>query len=165
VTLNGRPLVVGVAECIVTRDPHISIITYALGSCVAVAIHDPVVRVGGLLHVMLPTSSLDPGKAAKTPWMFADTGVALLIRNACRAGADKSRLVVRLAGGSQVMDEAGRFNIGHRNCVAVREALRTAGVAIHGESTGGNGSRTIILEIGSGRVLLRCSPRVEQDPR
>jgi chemotaxis protein CheD len=165
VTLSGRPLVVGVAECIVTRDPHISIVTYALGSCVAVAIHDPVVRVGGLLHVMLPASSLDPDKAARTPFMFADTGIALLLRKACHAGAEKSRLVVRLAGGSQVMDEAGRFNIGRRNCLAVREALRAADVPIHGESTGGRGSRTIILEISSGRVFLRCSPRLEADQR
>lgn len=164
-TRGGRELIVGVAECIVTRDPGMSIVTYALGSCVAVTIHDPLVRVGGLLHVMLPASSLDPGKAEKNPWMFADTGIPLLLSSAVRAGADKSRLVVRIAGGSQVMDEAGRFNIGRRNSVAVREALHSAGVFIHGESTGGSGSRTIRLEVGSGRVFLRCSPRLAQDHR
>ncbi|HXJ42968.1 MAG TPA: chemotaxis protein CheD, partial [Bryobacteraceae bacterium] len=111
-----RHLVVGVADCCVTSDISASIVTYALGSCIAVTIHDPVARVGGMLHLMLPESSLDATKAGRNPYMFADTGIPLLFKKAYGAGAEKKRLVVRLAGGAQVMDDAGVFNIGKRNC-------------------------------------------------
>ena len=158
-----RQLVVGVADCRVTRDPDSTIVTYALGSCIAVVIHDPMTRVGGMLHLMLPHSSLDPIKAERNPWMFADTGIPLLLKNAYRAGAEKTRLLIRVAGGSQVVGEAGRFNIGKRNQLAVRDILRREGIGIHGESTGGNGSRTVRLDVGSGRLLLRNPDGSETD--
>ncbi len=71
-------LVIGVADCLVSDDPEAVLVTYALGSCIAVVIHDPVSRVGGLLHYMLPESTLDQAKAQERPYMFADTGIPLL---------------------------------------------------------------------------------------
>lgn len=156
-------VVVGVADCQVTNDTAASIITYALGSCVAVAIHDPVAHVGGMLHLMLPESSLDSAKAERNPYMFADTGIPLLFRQAYAAGADKKRLIVRLAGGAQVMDDAGVFNIGKRNCLTVKKVLWKAGVMISGESLGGNESRTVRLEMNSGRFFMRTAGGPEQD--
>lgn len=153
--MADQQVVVGVADCRISNEPGSSLITYALGSCIAVAIHDPVSLVGGLLHLMLPESGLDKAKAEKNPYMFADTGVPLLFRQAYRAGADKKRLVVRMAGGAQVMDAAGMFNIGKRNCLAVRKILWQAGVMISSEAVGGADARTVRLEIGSGRFLLR----------
>jgi chemotaxis protein CheD len=158
-----RQVVVGVADCRVTRDTASSIITYALGSCIAVTIHDPVAQVGGMLHLMLPESSLDPVKAEKNPYMFADTGIPLLFRQAYGEGADKKRLVVRVAGGAQVMDSAGVFNIGKRNCLAVRKVLWRAGVMIKTEVVGGNDSRTVRLEMESGRFLMRTAGGAELD--
>jgi len=148
-------LIVGVADCRVSDDPEGVLITYALGSCVAVAIHDPVARVGGLLHFMLPESSLDPSKAQRNPFMFADTGIPLLFRQAYHLGAEKRRLVVKAAGGAQVMDEGGVFNIGRRNCLAARKILWKAGVFLQGEAVGGMISRTVRLEVGSGMLWLR----------
>lgn len=156
-------LVVGIGDCQVSRDPHSSIVTYALGSCIAVVIHDPVAGVGGLLHFMLPESSLDPAKAERNPFQFADTGIPALFRNAYQLGADKKRLKVTVAGGAQIMDPQGTFNIGKRNCLAMRKILWKAGVLIQGEYVGGELSRTIRLEVGTGRILLREAGQPEQE--
>jgi chemotaxis protein CheD len=154
--------IVSVADCLVSAEASLSLITYALGSCIAVAIHDPVARVGGLLHLMLPESSLSREKAEQNPYMFADSGVPLLFRRAYRAGADKARLVVSLAGGAQVVDDNGVFNIGKRNYLAVRKLLWQAGVLIHAEDVGGAESRTVRLEVGTGRVHVRTSAGKEK---
>ena len=156
-------LVVGVAGCRITNDVAASIITYALGSCIAVAIHDPFARIAGMLHLMLPESFLDQEKAERNPYMFADTGIPLLLRQAYAAGADKKRLVVRIAGGAQVVDDAGVFNIGKRNCVTVRKMLWREGVMIDAESVGGHESRTVRLEVASGRCFIRTGGGLEQD--
>ena len=99
--------------------------------------------------------SIDPAKADSNPYMFADTGIPLLFRRAYGYGAEKRRITVRLAGGAQVMDASGIFNIGKRNYLAVRKILWKAGVLVHGEAVGGNNSRTVRLEVGSGRFWMR----------
>jgi chemotaxis protein CheD len=157
-----RQLVVGVADCRVTADVCSDIVTYALGSCIAVSVYDPVVRVGGLLHFMLPESLLDPALAESNPWTFADTGIPLLLEKAGREGAARRRLVVSVAGGAQVIGDASRFNIGRRNCLAVRKALGCLGMVIDAEVTGGRDSRTLRLEIGSGRLLMRTDSGAER---
>jgi chemotaxis protein CheD len=158
-----KPLVVQVADGQVSKDPEGSLVTYALGSCIAVAIHDATAGVGGLLHLMLPESGIDRDKAQANPYMFADTGIPLLFRTAYEFGAEKRRLTVRLAGGAQVMDENGIFNIGKRNYLAVRKILWKAGVLVSGEDVGGNVSRTVRLEVSSGRFWLRTAGEAEQE--
>lgn len=148
-------ITVGIGECKTSNAPEQTLITYALGSCVAVAIHDRVARVGGMLHYMLPDAKLDPVKARENPSMFADTGIPLLFRRCYELGAEKRRLVVFVAGGAQVMDDAGMFNIGKRNLLAVRKILWKAGVLIHSEAVGGSISRTLRLEVETGRAWLR----------
>jgi chemotaxis protein CheD len=160
---STRQIVVGVADCRVSRDCASTIVTYALGSCIAVTVHDPVARVGGMLHLMLPTSSLDLAKAESNPCMFADTGIPLLFEKACDVGAEKKRLVVHVAGGAQLMNQAGLFNIGRRNCLAVRDILSHSGVAVRAASIGGTGSRTVWLEVDSGRMRMRMAANPEQE--
>jgi chemotaxis protein CheD len=148
-------LTVGVGDCKVTNAAESMLATYALGSCIAVAIHDPVAAVGGLLHFMLPESSVNPIKASQNPFLFADTGIPLLFHAAYHLGAEKRRMVVRVVGGAQVMDENNVFNIGKRNHVALRRILWKAGVMIHGEEIGGTASRTVRLEVSTGRFWVR----------
>jgi chemotaxis protein CheD len=148
-------LVVGIGDCLVSDDPESVLVTYALGSCIAVVIYDPVTNVGGLLHYMLPESSLDENKARQRPYMFADTGIPLLFQSAYRLGAVKSRLDVAVLGGAQVMDTSEIFNIGKRNHLALRKIFWKAGVLVRHEDVGGTLSRTVRLEIASGRVVLR----------
>jgi chemotaxis protein CheD len=151
-------VVVGVGDCCVSSDPEGVLITYALGSCVGLAVYDPVAHVGGLLHFMLPAAPPGSAQSGNRPWMFADSGIPKLFREAYEQGAKKARLRVRAAGGAQMMDDNGVFNIGQRNCVALRRILWKAGVMLTAEDTGGTDARTMRLEIASGRVFLR-SPR------
>ncbi len=158
-----RLIVVGISDCAISAGAGVSLITYALGSCIAMAAWDPVTGAGGLLHIILPESTLNPQKAADNPWMFADTGVPRLVQNLTGRGADPRRLVVRLAGGAQVMDRNGVFNIGKRNYMAVRKVLWKAGILISGEAVGGDVSRTVRLDLGSGCFYVREGGREERE--
>lgn len=146
-------VVVGIGDCQIATEPDVSLVTYALGSCVGITIYDPVTHVGGLLHFMLPESSLDLAKAERTPHVFADTGIPLLFRTAYQVGAEKKRLVVTVAGGAQMMDST--FNIGKRNILAMKKILWKAGVLVAAEHLGGVVSRTIRLDVKTGNVMLR----------
>jgi len=148
-------VVIGVADCHVTAETGNTLVTYALGSCVGVAIYDPVARVGGLLHFMLPEAPANAAEDRKNPYMFADSGIPMMFREAYEKGAQKRRLRVRVAGGAQIMDEQGVFNIGQRNCLAMRKIFWKAGVIVQAEETGGKSARTMRLEMDSGRIFLR----------
>jgi chemotaxis protein CheD len=145
-------ITIGIAEAEVSNNPNCGLVTHALGSCVAVAIYDAEAKVAGLLHIMLPESSIDREKAKIKPFTYADTGIPALFRAAYAKGADKKRITVYLVGGAQVMDPGGVFNIGKRNHLACRKVLWAAGVMVHGEEVGGNISRTVSLEVASGRL-------------
>jgi chemotaxis protein CheD len=158
---QARQLVVGISDAKVSRDPEATLVTYALGSCIGVCVFDPVAKVGGLLHIMLPDSALDLKKAEANPHMFADTGIASLLRMMAATGAMQRRVAVRLAGGAQVVDARDVFSIGKRNYAAVRKILWKEGLLVGGEMVGGEVSRTVRLEVGSGRFLVRESGRPE----
>jgi len=152
-----KRLIVGVADMKVTNDPENMLITYSLGSCIGITIYDPAVKVGGLLHFMLPDSKIDVEKAQKNPFMFADTGIPLLFKEAYKLGGEKGRMKVKVAGGSQILDETGFFNIGKRNTMALRKILWANNVLIAAEDVGGNGNRTVSMEVSSGKVWIKTS--------
>jgi len=160
-------LVVGVGDCKHTFSESDTLVTYALGSCIAVGIWDPVSKVTGLLHFMLPASrdGVESG-AFEHPFRYADTGTPLLFRKAYELGADKRRLHVYLAGGASVVDDGGLFNVGKRNQAAIRKLLWQAGVLVHGEDVGGTHSRTVRLESSSGRFIISspCKDDIELRP-
>jgi chemotaxis protein CheD len=148
-------VVIGVADCHVTSDTSNVLVTYALGSCIAVAIYDPIARVGGLLHFMLPEAPAGAAQAGKSPYMFADSGIPMMFREAYEQGAQKRRLRVCVAGGAQIMDEQGVFGIGQQNRLAVRKIFWRAGVIVDAEETGGKSARTMRFEMASGRIYLQ----------
>ena len=148
--------IVGIADMKVIQEPGDTIVTYALGSCLGIIIYDPVARVGGMLHVMLPLSSMDPVKAEGKPCMFVDTGVALLFREAYAAGAAKNRLIVKVAGGASIQHNVGsQLDIGKRNYIVLKKLLWKNGVLIKAEDVGGEGARTVSFDLDSGQVLVR----------
>ena len=155
--LNDNRIVVDVADMKVTDDINAVVVTYALGSCIAVTIYDPVAKVGGMLHYMLPESSIDKQKAEMRPFMFGDTGIPLLFKEAYNYGAIKERIVVKLAGGASIQDASGAFNIGKRNYLMARKMFWKNNVMIRGESVGGMISRTLYLEMATGRVCFKSS--------
>ena len=148
-------LVVDIADMKVSATPDDELVTYSLGSCIGVSIWDPVARVGGMLHYMLPDSGLSPEKAKANPMMFADSGIPRLFKSAYKLGASKKRLVVKVAGGSQLLDDNGTFNIGKRNHVILRKIFWKNGILVESEHVGGSLSRTLRLNIKTGRVMLK----------
>ena len=154
---------VAMAALQVTADPADRLVTYALGSCLGVAIYDPVARVGGLLHAMLPLSSLDAGKARANPALFVDTGVPALFRACYALGASKSRLVVKVAGGAAAGAPGApdQFQIGRRNLLTLRQLLWKNGVLVQAQDVGGHQrSRTMALDVGDGTVSLKSGAAV-----
>jgi len=147
--------VIDIADFQVTDERRNTLVTYSLGSCIGIAIWDPQAYVGGMVHYMLPESSLAPEKAARQPAMFADTGIPALFRAAYELGAAKSRLIVKVAGGSNLLDDNGTFNIGRRNYVSLRKIFWKNGVLISAEHVGGSTSRTLRLQVGTGRVTVK----------
>jgi len=155
-------VVVNIGDCMVSRNPGDCLVTYALGSCIGIVIYDPVSKVGGLLHYLLPDSKIDPEKAQANPYMFADTGIPELFHRAYRSGAEKKRLRVMVAGGAQVL-ASELFQIGKRNELAMKKIFWQAGVLIKRQETGGEHSRTVRLEVGTGRIFMRTGGLAEQE--
>jgi chemotaxis protein CheD len=150
-------IIVNVSDARAARDPADTLVTYSLGSCIGVSLHDPVARVGGMLHFQLPTSTLDAARAAANPTMFADTGLNHLLSLMDQAGANRRRLKVRLAGGAQIIDKAGVFDIGRRNHAAIRKALWQQGLLVDAEHVGGSSPRTLYLAVADGAVTIKMN--------
>ncbi len=154
----GRTVVVGVGEMAVSGKAADELVTHSLGSCLGVAIHDPVARVGGLLHIMLPHSRLNPQRAEAHPCLFADTGLPRLFRAAYALGARKRRLRVVLAGGAQSGPGNDRYQVGQRNYAAVRRLLWRNEVLVAAAEVGGSHSRTLRLAVASGEITMHILP-------
>jgi chemotaxis protein CheD len=130
--------------------------THALGSCVGVVLYDPIARIGGLLHAMLPTSTQDATRAATTPALFVDTGIPTLFHAAYAAGARKERLWVYLVGGAGRPEDTDLFQVGRRNVAMARRLFWHNHVVLADEETGGTETwRTVHLTLASGQLHLR----------
>src|SRR5450755_3621735 len=92
-------LIVGVADMLASNDAQAHLVTYSLGSCVGVVIYDSAIKVGGLLHAMLPDSNINSDRALDRPFMFVDTGLPALFHAVYALGGLKHRLTVKLIGG------------------------------------------------------------------
>jgi len=164
VTENKNVIRVGLADMVVSNDPDTELVAQSLGSCLAVVIYDPVKQVGGLLHVMLPDSSIHASKAVESPYMFVDTGVPLLFRSAYKLEADKYRIIIKVVGGADLLSFGNTFTgIGQRNYEALCEMLKRNGVRIKTQEVGGNISRTARLDVATGRLWIKIpgKPEVE----
>jgi len=156
-------IIVGISDLKVSNNPGDELITYALGSCIGVAVFDPKVKVGGLLHFMLPDSSLDVNRAKATPGMFADTGIIALFKACYTLGAEKKRMVIKVAGGANILDDTNYFRIGQKNIMALRKIFWRNNVLIDSEDTGENFNRTVRLELSNGRCILKSSNGTVRD--
>jgi chemotaxis protein CheD len=155
-------VIVGVGEMAITNNPNLVLTTYSLGSCLGITIYDPVVRVGGLLHVMLPDSSIDTAKASAKPAMFVDTGIPALFRSAYELHAVKQRMLISVVGGAQIMDNAGYFNIGTRTYEAVAQIFQAHNLRIIAEEVGGLVNRTLSLRLSNGQITLKTSGQTQE---
>ena len=154
--------VVGISEYVVSGDPAETLVTYSLGSCVGLVLHDPVAGVGGMLHSMMPSSRTNPEKAASTPAMYTDTGAQMLVQALFDRGATRANLCAKVVGAASQVDQNSLFRIGERNHAVVRKVLWKNEILIAAEDVGGSASRTVYLEIGTGRTTVKSEGTVRE---
>ncbi|MEQ2129581.1 chemotaxis protein CheD [Caldanaerobacter subterraneus KAk] len=153
--MESKILRVGMADAKVTKSPGI-LTTIGLGSCVGIVLYDPIAKVAGLVHIMLPYSNKISDNSNKLK--FADTGIEILIDSMVKEGANPKRLISKLAGGAQMFSSkisSDIMNIGERNVIATKEVLKKLGIPIVAEDTGGNYGRTIEFYSEDGRLLVK----------
>ena len=147
---------VNCSEMKISSNPVETLVAFSIGSGIGMTIHDPVGGVGGILNFILPDSTKANGTSpAKAPFMFADTGISAFLKALIDRGAKTENLKVVIAGGAHIMDQTGVFNIGQKNLDALKTNLGDHGIKIHHEAVGGSNSRTISLEIGSGKSIIK----------
>ena len=147
---------VGMADLKIAKNPDI-LTTLGLGSCIGIAVWDPMTKIGGLAHIMLPDSTKirNNSNIAK----FADTGIDELIRLMLQAGANKNKLVAKIAGGARMFEVSGATtvgNIGEKNAIASKEKLKQLGIPLIAEDTGLNYGRTVELDCSNGNYLIKA---------
>lgn len=148
---------IGIAELRIARAPTI-LKAFGLGSCLAITLYDPVERIGGLAHSLLPQArARDP---QDPPAKCVDTAIHLMIDELAQAGADATRLQARIAGGANVF-EAGEVtllnSVGMRNARSARETLAALGIPLVGAEVGGNRNRSVEFHLASGQLLVYCA--------
>lgn len=152
---NADDIHVGIGEYRVARNPG-RLVTLGLGSCVGIGMWDPATKIGGLLHIMLP-SSKEFTKLNKRE-KYADLGIPLMLKELLELGAGRGRITAKLVGGAQMfsgLDKKQLFNIGERNVQASRRILRELNISVAGEDVGGSRGRTMYLDLQSGQVLIK----------
>jgi len=158
----AEDLIVGLGECRIAQYPIQGISTHALGSCIAVVAWDWKLRIGALIHVMLPDSSIDPARALAKPYVFADTAMPALFQALEAKGCVRKRLRWCLAGGANMMIDSSHFQIGKRNHLALKKIFWKLGVFIDQEDVGGTESRSVRLDLETGRIDMRRGAGREQ---
>ena len=150
-------IIIGIADMKASADSSDIMTTYCLGSCIGLSIYDPVVKVGGILRYMLPSDLINPLKGESKPYMFGSTGIPRFFKACYQLGAEKKRLIIKVAGAAQVLNERGMFNIGKRNYAFLRKILWKNNVMIDAESIGGTINRTMYLRLSDGQVTVKVS--------
>ena len=146
-------ITVGIADMKMAKGSGI-LITYALGSCIGLCFEDPRLKLGALLHVMLPLN-MEAGR--KNPLKYADTGIRETLRQMEAQGGLRSRITVKIAGGAKMFEVNGGNlgNIGQRNIESVHTILRKEGIRLLGEHVGGNVARTMLFDVDTGQACIR----------
>ena len=147
---------VGMADLKICKAPD-AITTLGLGSCVGIALRDPVTKVGGLAHIMLPDSTAIQG-VSHVP-KFADTGIAELVKQVVAAGAMRTRLVAKIAGGAQMFafqNKSELMTVGQRNVEAVTRILKEMKIPILSQDTGENFGRTVEFFPETGDFVIKA---------
>ncbi len=152
-------LVIGIGDLKVSNRSGEALKTFALGSCIGIAILAP--RripgghpVAGLLHIALPDSSVNQKLALERPGYFVDTGLPILIEKMLGYGCQFTELIVKIAGGASIMDPNNTFNIGGRNILAVRKHLWKYKLGPVAEDIGDSISRTMTVDVDTGKIII-----------
>lgn len=161
--MSPNILTVGLGEIKIGADPQDVLVAFGLGSCLGIGMYDPTLKVAGLLHAILPTHTNGNSDQRSR---FVDTGVQSLLAQLLQKGADPKRLIVRMAGGANLLVSPGStasFNIGTRNVEAAYTALAALNLKIASQEVGGNIGRTVRLYVADGRMTIRTAGNQERE--
>jgi chemotaxis protein CheD len=150
--LDSYRIKVKIADVVIGESPVI-LTTYGLGSCVAVMVYDPVAKVGGMNHFLLPHAS--PAKKNDNQAKFSDTGISMLIEKVEELGARKERLVAKIAGGANMFPSLTKNAIGQKNIDAALKVLKEQGIRVLSSDIGGNWGRSVDFDLSNGMVTVR----------
>jgi chemotaxis protein CheD len=154
--MNVNSYAVDIAMMKIARAPE-QLYSLGLGSCIGVAIYDPIAKIGGLIHILLLSSQgFDASKHVRTK--FADSGIVELVDAMMRAGASRARLKAKMAGGASmftVKSTADVHEVGKRNIQSSKDTLRQLGIELVAQDTGGNKGRTIYFNIETGQLTIK----------
>lgn len=157
-----KQVTVGIAEMKFARQEGV-LITYALGSCIGISLYDPMIKLGALVHIMLP-EVYGTGTGGSNVFKYADTGLAETFRKIEIMGARKARLIAKIAGGAKMFELQGNStlgNIGARNIASVKKILQSEGIRLAGYDVGENYARTMSVDVSTGLVKIRTYGRDE----
>ena len=155
--MSRARIIVNVSDAKVSANSSDVLVTYSLGSCIGACLYDPVIKIGGMLHYQLPDSKMDLERAQNKPFMFADTGMKLLVEKLIEMGAKKNRMQVKIAGGAAMDTGTKGFDIGKRNHLAFRKIMWKNGMFIDSEDVGGFSPRNIYMNIADGTIIVRSN--------
>ncbi len=155
--MSKRRIIVNISDARLSNDSNDVIVTYSLGSCIGVCLYDPITHIGGMLHYQLPESKMDPSRASEKPFMFADTGMKILVDKMVSIGATSKRMKVKIAGGAAMQVGPKGFDIGKRNHLALRKIMWKNGLFIDAEDVGGFSARNLYLNVETGNVMVRSN--------
>lgn len=153
---------VGMADLKLCKSPD-GITTLGLGSCVGIALRDPINKIGGLAHIMLPDSTKIQNNSSITK--FADTGIQELVNQMVKAGAVQSRIVAKIAGGAQMFSFQNKSElvaIGARNVEATKKKLQELHIRILAEDTGESYGRTVEFYPETGDFIIKAVGKTQK---
>lgn len=151
----SKLIVVGMADLNIANDPD-RLITYGLGSCVGIVLYDAAKRVGGMAHIMLPSSLSATDRTNKAK--FADTGIMALLEKLTAAGVARASLIAKVAGGAHMFSNSSSsdvIKVGARNASAATDILKRLGIPLRAQDTGGTYGRTIELITSTGQLYIK----------
>ena len=152
-------ITIGIADMKMAQSSGM-LITYALGSCIGICLYDQKIKLGALIHIMLPLN-MEPGR--KNTMKYADTGIRETLKMMEAKGASRSRITAKIAGGAKMFEIKGGSlaNIGQRNIESVHNTLKREGIKLLQEDVGGTVARTLLFDVGTGLGCVRCYGKPE----
>ena len=155
---DPNKITIGIADMKLARGQGM-LITYALGSCIGICLHDPLLKLGALIHIMLPVNM----ETNRTNTMkYADTGLRETLRQMEAMGAKRPRITAKIAGGAKMFETGASLgNIGQRNIESVHLNLKKEGIRLLKEDVGGSVARTLLFDVNSGLGCVRSYGRPE----
>ena len=158
----ANSIAIGLAELKVSRSPDDVLVAFGLGSCLGIGMYDPTLHLGAMLHAVLPINNDGKVELSK----YVDSGIAMLIDVMVKGGAQKNRLITKMAGGANMLNVSSlssTFDIGNRNIESARNTFEKMGIKVKSEEVGGKIGRTVRLYITDGRYTIRMMGEQERE--